>query len=398
LHPCGGGLIAQSTRWGLALALLGAVLAPGVARAQSGFYLTPSVSLAEVYDDNLFFTARNRQGDLITRLTPAIEGRYESTRFSLLASYTLDSEVYAEHSELTTALARQQAGIDLRYTAPPHLTLRLTGGYQTTETPAELNVATGLQVGRGHAERIQASPSAAYRWSPLTGATADYTFTRDTLDASPPGVPDDTTVDTHVASLGVEHRLTELDTGTLGYSFRRFDFSGGQFGAPGATTAHVLAAGWTRDLTSRLRVALRAGPRVSEEEGLDVEASATIRYSLQRGEVSLAYDRTQATVIGQPGVVSTDTLSAGLTYDLWPSLRIRAAPSVSLSHGPASDARVYRLAVDLSYQLTRALTLTAGYELTLQQGTIGPPAPTDDDILHNVVLLRVTLSYPFRVH
>ncbi len=375
--------------FGLELVLLGTLLVPIGARAQSGFYITPSVSLAEVYDDNLFFTASRRQSDVITRLSPDIQAGYRSPTLELLGRYTFDAEAFAEHPELSTAQARQQASLDVRYLPTPLLTLSLDGGYQTTQTPAELNVQTGLQAARASAERVVATPSVAYRLDPVTTGAADYTFTRDTQSGG-------TTVDTHVANLGLDRRLTEWDTAAVGYTLRQFEFSGSAFGGGGTTTAHLVTVGWTRQLTPLTRVALRGGPRLSEGSAA-AEASASIRHLLRRGEVSLAYERTQATVIGQPGVVESDSFTAALVYQPLASLRLRAAPSFILSAGPAGQAKVYRATLDATYQITRSISLTGSYEFTRQEGTVGSVGRRNDEILHNVFLVRLTVTFPFRV-
>ena len=79
---------------------------PAVARGQAGIYVTPSVSISEVYDDNIFNTSsnddaesplppvpglqatrRDREDDFITRGGAGLNGGYRSQPFTLLVGY-----------------------------------------------------------------------------------------------------------------------------------------------------------------------------------------------------------------------------------------------------------------------------------------------------------------------
>src|SRR5262249_6020461 len=115
----------------LVVGLLGGLMIPPMVWAQAGFYVTPSFSFSEVYDDNLFSTPSHTQGgrqdDFISRFSPGIQVGYKSTPLTLLGSYSFDAEVFADHAERTTAQARQRASIDWQYLPSRLLTLSLTG-------------------------------------------------------------------------------------------------------------------------------------------------------------------------------------------------------------------------------------------------------------------------------
>src|SRR5262249_37063157 len=152
-----------------ALALLVAVLmagAPAAAWAQAGFYVTPSLSVAEEYDDNVFVSPTNKQSDFITRFTPGVELGYRSEPFTLLASSSIDSEIYARNTDLDDVAVRKRAALAVRYLPYRLLTLGLDASYFVTETPSELVPATGLQLGRAKATELNVTPSAAYQITP----------------------------------------------------------------------------------------------------------------------------------------------------------------------------------------------------------------------------------------
>lgn len=364
------------------LVLLSAVLVPTAVSAQPGFYITPSFSVAEVYDDNVFATADRREADFISRFSPSIEAGYQSARLTLLGRYTFDAEVFAGHPELTTPEARRNASADLRYLPTPLLTLSLTGTYLTTQTPGEFNTETGLQTGRTPAERVSVTPAVAYQLGPLSTATGDYTFAQDEAG----GIE----TEIHSANLGFERRVTPRDTGSLGYAFRHFAFSGD------TSTSHTFTLGWTRDITPLTTITLRAGPRFSDGS-TDPEVAASIRRTFKHGELSVAYARTQATVVGERGVVESESFGVTLIYRLLAALEVRVAPVFITSTRGDLEATVYGVGVEAVYRVAKGLFLTGSYRFSLQQGNLVPGARRDEEIQRNVVTLSLVVTYPYRL-
>ncbi len=364
------------------IALLGAVLVPIPAHAQAGFYVTPSVTLTEVYDDNVFVTADRRESDFISRLTPGIEAGYQSAPLTLLGRYTFDAEVYASHSELTTPQARQNASVELRYRPKPPLTISVGAVYLTTETPGEFNTDTGLAVERASARRVSVTPAFAYQLDALTAATGDYTFAADEAG----GIKSDL----HGMNLGVERRVTPRDTASLTYAFRFFVFP------DEASKSHALLLGWTREMTALTTVGLRAGPRVTDGS-VDPEIAASVRRKLEHGEVSFAYTRTQSTVIGEKGVVDSQSFGVSLAYRPLPSFEVRMSPAFLMSARGDLEAKVYRVGLEGVYQVTKWLSLTGSYQFSFQQGNLVPGARRDEEIQHNVVTLGLVVTHPYRV-
>src|SRR5437899_10117650 len=62
--------------------------------------LTPSISVSEEYNDNLFVDNRNRQWDLITGFSPAITLYVNRPSYQLSAGYTFTGELYERQSRL----------------------------------------------------------------------------------------------------------------------------------------------------------------------------------------------------------------------------------------------------------------------------------------------------------
>ncbi|MBI4011598.1 MAG: hypothetical protein HY359_04760 [Candidatus Rokubacteria bacterium] len=367
----------------IGIIVLGQLFLSVAVRAQSSLVVTPSVSLTEVYDDNLFSTSDRREADVISRFGLGLRAAYESAPLRLLGAYSLDAEVFGDHPKLTDPAARQEVRVELEHRPTRRLKLSLTGEYADTHAAGEFNVATGLEPGRVRAERLSVGPSLAYRFDPLTTGTATYRFTRDRAE----GV----VTESHVADIGLDRRVTARDTAGLSYGFREFVFTPG-----GTVTSHVAGLGWTHEITPLTSLTLRGGSRVSDGS-VDPEVSIVARRRLERGELSLTYSRTQTTVIGEAGTVETDGLTAGLAYEVLSRFEVRAAPTFFSSRRAGREAKVYGVSLEATYRINRSLSLTGSYTFNLRQGSLDTGRPVDEEVFHNVFWLRLTVTYPYRL-
>ncbi|OGB95872.1 MAG: hypothetical protein A3G35_06605 [candidate division NC10 bacterium RIFCSPLOWO2_12_FULL_66_18] len=364
----------------LALALPAGAFTPAVVLAQAGLYVTPFVSVAEVYDDNLFATPSHREADFISRVSPGIQAGYRTAPLTLEARYSFDAEIYARHPEMNDAQVRQAASLDFRYLPNRALTLSANVVYSETHIPRELNLETGLASGRARASRLSFRPSLAYRFDSRTNGTGGYTVTKD-------GVIGGIATLTHAITLDFDRRLTARDTGHLGYQLRQSEFDGAD-----TTMSHAFTLGWTRELTPQTSLTLRAGPRFSEGS-VDPEVSVSIRHRLQRGDLSLTYSRSQTTAIGQAGTAHTESWTARATVQLMRSLQVSAAPSFLRSTRDIAVAKVYGVNLDAAYQITTWVSLVGSYRFSLQQGRLDAPGRSED-ILQNVFLLSLVAVSP----
>ena len=360
------------------------------APAQTGYYLTPSLSVAEVYDDNVFYTTSPRTHDFLTRISPGLKAAYQSAPLTVEGSYTFDSEIYSRRTELTTPQMRQRGLIELKATPIQVLTLSVSGAYYQTRTPQELNLTTGLAATRVRAERYTTNPAFTYRFDPLTTVKGDYTFSKDLLAG---GV----TIDSHIENLVLDHRLSPTDIVGPGYIGRQFAFAGFP-----ALTSHAFTLGWSHELTLLTTFTLRGGPRVTEGT-IDrlPEALASIRHTLKNGELSLTYTSTLATVIGQASAAMAQGITGKATTELLPRLVFSAGPAIYRVSSEAFKATVYSVILEATHQLTKTLALQASYQYSFQRGSFnpqtGPTGPTNVEILHNIFLIRLTVTYPARV-
>lgn len=380
-----------------AVALAVGILFPtaGWGQQEAGWTITPSFTLAEVFDDNIFSSSTDsrRKSDFITRVTPGLQAGYYSIPFTLLARYTFDAEVYAKHPELNDAQLRQQASAQMKYLPIRPLTLSLAGSYRRTETPQDLNLTTGIESARSRAKSYNVAPAFSYEIDRLTSVNGQYSFTQDERAG---GVK----TDTNTASIDLKRRLGRQDTWGVAYTYRHYTFDRQEtVTAEGSTTqSHVGALTWSHEFTPLTSFTLQGGARFSEG-ATTPEVSATIQHRLQQGQLSFTYARSETTAIGQGGTMDTEGFSASASYQPTRFLVLSASPSYFRNNQQNSESKVYGLGLNATYQMTRWLNLVGSYRFSFQDGTFGDTTSgtTDRNILRNVAFLQLVVNYPYRL-
>lgn len=360
----------------LALAIVGA---PTVARAQAGWYATPSMGVTEEFDDNVFLQPSRERMDFITRLSPGLKAGFRSTPLTLEGSYAFDAEVYVNNPQLSDAANRKRAELDFRYLPIPVATLRVNAAHTETQTPTELLPETGITLERRTASQLVLSPSASYRFSTVTSGEASYSYTRGRIS----GGLTNTTQEMHLA-LG--RQLTPLDKGALGYRLSLFASEG----AP-STVSQALVVGWDRRLTERTLLTLEAGSRVSDGM-VSPEVSARVDHRFKLGMLSASYSRSEAVVLGRAGTVKTESLLGSGVFEPLRFLRVSLAPSVRKSSAEEDpslrEVTVYELTATVSYRITKWVSARGEYRFSLQDKPV--------EISHNILSISLDLTYPVR--
>lgn len=337
------------------------MMLPTPAAGQGTFHLRPFVSVAEVYESNLFSTATAREEDLITRVTPGLESIYRSPLWTLSGRYAVGLERFAEHAELTSIDARHEGSLGIGYQLTPRMTVSAGAEYLTTRTPGELNTLTGLSFPRARAERIGGRSGLKRQLSPVTTGTLEYAFTRDRLFGG-------FGADTHAAAAAVSRRLSPRTTVTGRYRANRFGFAGA--GAERSlVTSHSLGVGVSHAITSDLSVSLDAGPRATGD-AVRPEMSTTIAWSHEPAELSLAYARTQSTAIGLVGPVDTHSLQATAARTFGKTFEVRVGPGAFRSGLGDLHADVYVLGIGIVHRFSNGLALDVAANGAVQRGNL----------------------------
>src|SRR5688500_15278413 len=204
-------------------------LSPAVV-AQTRFTIVPTLSIAGGYDDDLFAEAEGSAGRML-QLRPTFEGHWESPRVSFISLYSQDM-LRSNFSSLNTFDARRHAFLDTQFRKSPLTTLGLTGRYDRSETPGELELDTGILGSRQTAQRWQLSPTVVRRLDPRSVITAGYDFTRENELDTPSGT-------LHQARVALSREFSSRSALVGTYLARYF------VDPLGESTSHSVLAGWT---------------------------------------------------------------------------------------------------------------------------------------------------------
>lgn len=367
--------------WGLAMLIAGAGAAVP-ARGEIELWSRGSLAVGGYHDDNLFSTPAPAESDTIRRLTPAVEAGLRTGRWSLAARYAQDAESFADHPGLDTLRARQSGGIELSGRPTRTLGVELLGTYTRTLAPGELNLGTGLLAGRAAATRVTLDPTLVFRPGHRNAGRAGLSLARDDLAG---GIGSRT----GRAFLGWERRASERSAAGVEYAFTRYDFDTEE-----PRTAHTVSFGWDGSLGRRTTLEVRGGPRFSEGE-VDPEGGVTLRHDRRRIDLSLAWSRSLATVIGRAGTVTGEGLTAAVAFRPAPRWRFSLAPQRYRTRDASGggEATVTLLAFDAAWRAGRWLDLELSWQRIHQDGAPGIPPPAGGtgapEIERNLLMLRV---------
>jgi hypothetical protein len=384
----GGRSTLTRSRLALGLIVMSATV-PGSARAQEGFRFSPSFSAAQVYESNLFSTPVDRQADLIMRVTPGIATERRSTVWTLAGRYSLDIERFADHPALTSMDARQHGILGLGYRPTRRLALDADAEITRTRAPGELNADTGLAYARARAARTTVHSLITRHLDALTSGRLEYTFSQDRVA----GAVD---IRTHTARVGADRHWSSRDEVSVDYRVQQmlFGFAGA---GTSAATSHALSFGWNRAFSRSVRLSLAGGPRVTNGSTAP-DLAADVRYHLSPIDLSLAYARTQATVIGLAGTADTQSATAAAAWSLRRSLRIIVSPAFVRSQHAALQATVYRLALDASHPVGRDLSIAFAVVSSTQHGIFYAHLSNDGTIQQQSVMVKLVAEPGVRRH
>jgi hypothetical protein len=366
-------------------------------RIPEGVYIMPWLATGVVYDDNVLFQQRSqRQDDVFLRVTPGLQGSYQSTPLSVIANYRFDAEEYSKLHNLSSGMQRQFGTLELRGRPANNWTVNNIFGFAQTHTPFELNFLTSAQAARIKTERYFVNPSTEYRLDPLTTFRGEYGFSEDVFL----GVR----INSNIFNGGVERRVGAHDWVGPAYVGRFFTFGGNtaQFipgflgGNPESVTSHALVMTWGHEFTGDTRLDVRVGPRVTNGSLDDrPEAFVGLRRRLQGGELGLAYTSALTTVISTVGVARTDSVILRFVYEPVQHFTLTVQPTAAWIKSSTFSATTYTGYVEAAYQFNKYVTAKGSAYFSYQEGTF--QGSTSELIIpRNVYWLRLEFIYPTR--
>ncbi len=347
---------------------------------QNGGFFVPMVTVAETFDDNLFFT-QFPESDLVTRLTFGVETGYRSTPFTIDVQGARSADFFQQHPDFNTGRGRTVAQVTLSAAPTRSLTATMFACYLDTKTPSELNVASGLALGRSLATRVSATPMIEYRLGAFSTLTASFPVAHDTLDGR--------ISDTMTGIAGFDRRITSRDTLSLRYEHRRFHFSGGP--VTERSTADVVTFGWLGEVNDRTLLLLRAGPRYGKGV-LTAEVLAVMKRRVNRGLLTLTYAKSQATTLGRTGALDTQSLVATVALRVTRNIEIASGPGIYHNTLRGKHLSAMRLNLESLWHFSPWFHLGVAYTFDLQQPDFG----ASGHIRRGAFMVKLLTSKPQR--
>src|SRR2546427_9758846 len=373
------------------LELLG-LLAPPAQRGP--VTLTPSISVSEEYNDNLFFNNQDRQRDFITGFSPTITLFVNRPSYQVNGGYSFTAELYERESRLNNALNRQNFFGTGLYRATPRLTLTASETYAVNRS-TNLVASQGFATGRQESLSNTFGPGLTYQMTPGTslslgatygllrfkGAVTDGAGTAGAGTASA-GTASDS--DTYGVQSTLAHELTPRLTGTIGYGFTYLTVQGQE-----NSTTHPPTLGGSYRLTPTLTGSVSGGPAITELGGetfVSPAVTASLVQGLAFGSASARYARSVSAAGGFGGTTDAQSISGTLTL---PTLRrgllvvldtsYSTAESVSSRQTDQVDVKALTLNLAVTYQITAFASVFGGYTFFQQRTGGSSSVHTDAD-------------------
>ena len=374
------------------LALLAQLALTAPAHAQAQVEFIPSISLFTVFDDNVFASVDGSAGHMM-QLRPSFEGSYESPVARLLGLYAFDMQ-RSNFSSLTSLDSRRHALGEARFRTSPFTTLGLTGRYDRSNTPGEIDLDTGILGERRTAERLEIAPTFARRLGPRLVVSTGYGWTTEHLIAGERGT-------LHSGRVDLARDVTSRTVIGGGYVVRYFVDHVDQLSD---YHSHAVLAALTRVLAPGTRLTLSAGPKVRTHRGTGFDATAAFARVTPRVRLALDYWHGETIVLGVIGPVDVDSVTSRISWPI--GRRFELATHLGASDVSTLDdrtSRVYRGTLIGSWSPGGLYSIAASYGADYQDGSIRNPVFLDGErvlfdqrVLRHVFRVSVTVAPRYR--
>ena len=406
--------------------LLGGLLCPIVAWSQS-LSLTPSITVGERYDDNIFQSDADKEDDFITVITPAIVLRYApSLETEIDFNYEPSFQFFADETDENQISHRLLLG--LKAALSRRLQVALSDRFTLTEEPSERTRDIILEdgtrgrsdEGRGQTIRNYATSSLRFQLAPRS--SIGLLFNNLIEDVEDPDEVDEVryTVGTEFGYLTHIQRQNRI---LLRFTTDIFTFDDNpepdadpdaQIPEEDDFLVHTASVGYEHHLSPTLTTTLRLGYAFTS--GLDsndgdqnsgIVGSVDLEKLLRTGSASIGYERSLTSGGGVGGQVVADRVVAQIATNLSPKITAGLGANVTVMDFQAEEDddenRVYvTIRPSLSYQVLRTLLLSASYDFATNifDEPINPDWTEHRAIFESRLIFRkgwsVALAYEYR--
>jgi hypothetical protein len=347
--------------------------------AQPRTWFVPAASVSLSHDSNLFLSGN--AGDTLAHVRPSFDAGYESLNREVHGFLAFEAQRSATYPALNMLGARRMAVLNARLRTSPRAQIGLGGRHDRTDSPSELNLESGVLLGRQMGTRTQVTPSASYRLKLRTTLTAQYDWTRESLSGS-------LQQSLHAMRAGADYASSARMQWGGRYVARSF------VGSPlGREYSHTLLFSWSHQITPGANASVQLGPRVSSYRGVRPEVLATVLHRPPGRRFLVDYWHGETIVLGVPGPVGIHSATTRTSWLLGNDLEIGTLIGVFRSTS-LSDLRalVYHGGVGGAWTIGEMYTLTAAYRADYQRGDLRGQLPPDGHVTRGAVRVGVTIA------
>jgi hypothetical protein len=406
--------------------LLCGLLCPVVAWSQV-FSITPSLTVGERYDDNIFQTDAVKEDDFITVVTPRIVLRYAPSRETEIDfDYEPSFQFFADETDENQISHRLLLG--LKAALSRRLQVALSDRFTLTEEPSErirdILLEDGTR-GRSDAERgqtIRNYATSSLRFQLASRSSIGLLFNNLIEDVEDPDEVDEVryTVGTEFGYLTHIQRQNRI---LLRFTTDIFNFESNpepdadpdaQIPEEDDFLVHTASVGYEHHFSPTLTTTARVG--YSFTSGLDsddgdensgIVGSIDLEKLLRTGSASIGYQRSLTSGGGEGGQAVSDRVVTQIATNLSPKIKAGLGANVTVldfqTQEEDDEDRVYfTIRPSLSYQVLRALLLSASYDFATNifDESVEPDRTDHRAFFESRLIFRkgwsVALSYEYR--
>jgi hypothetical protein len=419
--------------WGrthLLTVLLVSVLGPASAWGQV-LTLTPSLTVGETYDDNIFQEADDEVDDFITTISPAIQLHYQPrTETDLTFEYQPSFQIFAQNDDQNHV--SHLLNLDFESPLSRRFALKVSDELEITEEPND-RIREVDDISDNPDERPQSTQDRERTVRNTAVASFDVGLTPRTslgllFENLYEDVDDEDELDEVRYSLGANlGYLTDVarqNRASLGYSATLFTFSNNcEAGDTGCNaqndesfTVHSLYAEYAHNLSATLSAQAKIGyaTTVSDRDDIDGNdgfvGSVGFVKTLRTGQFDLNYERSFTSGGGTSDQVISDRIFGRLRFQPTPKITAALSGTIAIldyqqdNVSPVNDddRNFFLIRPSIEYQALRYLGFNAAYTFGYANYQEGERADrTDHRLLLGAVMtiragLFVNLTYEYR--
>jgi predicted porin len=362
---------------------------------QGPITLTPSITISEEFNDNIFQDNSNRKSDFITGFTPGVTLTIQRPEYRWNAGYNFTAEIYAKETQLSNVANRQNLIIDGFYQLSPTVTFTLNELFIYDRNP-NVSSPQGFSSGREPSLSNTLSPGLTIQATPLTDVRVFGSYQLQRFLGSDVSSSGDS--DIIEAGAAVDRTLTPRLTGTA-------SVTGSFLSVQGEDDAYAVTPqlGVTYRFTRTLSATIIGGPSVifqSGETSISPAGTVSLSQRFKYGSFSFSYDQSVGSGGSFGGVTNNKSIGATLTLDsLLKGFALSIGPRYTMSDNvqredrPNEEVKAFNVGVDATYQIARSIALFASYNYFHQRSD--EEQSSQQKIDQNRVFVGIQFGYPF---